>query len=404
MMRALYTVTVLELFLGGGGRLLEFGPVTLRMMLFALCICASMVLLVFHKNNDGGVVLLSLGLSVVYMLVHGFGVFNGAVKGADWADLLSDAQPSLYWMLAPFFAIMLGSVSVVRSTATMLCMSGVVLAIMYLISVAGLWSGILEFDKFYQTLDSTGEFFFRGENFFFYKGFLYLAISTVFLMLMKNRLSNIALFLVIVALTLTLTRGFVISTAAAIIFMLFGLRRWKSLAVAFVLTLVSGFFVWFYLPGMSAGFSEQREVSNNVRLDDLSFMLENASASTLIIGEGFGSYINERLNIENSFLWIGWKMGVVGLIFWLFPLVMAFIYYHRIDENDLNYHLGCAFFYSILLVYIQTASNPFLNNPIGLSFVLISLFSLRTLANFSYSREITGKPVTYFDKTGVAIL
>ena len=116
MIRALYTVTVLELFLGGGGRLLEFGPLTLRMVLFALCICASMVLLVFHKTSDGSAVLFPLGLSVVYMLVHGLGFFNGAVRGADWIDLLNDAQPSLYWMLAPFFAIMLSSVSVVRST------------------------------------------------------------------------------------------------------------------------------------------------------------------------------------------------------------------------------------------------------------------------------------------------
>jgi len=404
MIRALYTVTVLELFLGGGGRLLEFGPLTLRMVLFALCICASMVLLVFHKTSDGSAVLFPLGLSVVYMLVHGLGFFNGAVRGADWIDLLNDAQPSLYWMLAPFFAIMLSSVSVVRSTGTMLSMSGVVLAVMYLISVVGLWSGIFEFDKFYQALDSTGEFFFRGENFFFYKGFLYLAISTVFLIFMKSRMLNIALFFVITALTLTLTRGFVISTAVAIIFMLFGLRRWSSLAMALVLTLVSGFFVWFYLPGTSAGFSEQREVSSNIRLDDLSFMLENASASTLLIGEGFGSYVNGRLNIENSFLWIWWKLGVVGLAFWLFPLVMAYIYYRRIAENDVNYHLGCAFFYSNLLVYIQTASNPFLNNPIGLSFVLIALFSLRTLANLSDSREMARRPVTYFDKAGVAIL
>lgn len=404
MMRALYTVTVLELFLGGGGRLLEFGPVTLRMVLFGLCVFASIALLLFYKSNDVNAVLFSLGLTLAYMFVHGLGFFNGAAKGADWADLLNDLQPSLYWMLAPFFAIMLGSVNVVRSTATMLCISGVALATVYLISVAGLWSGILQFDKFYQALDSTGEFFFRGENFFFYKGFLYLAISSVFLMFVKGRLSNIALFLVIVALTLTLTRGFVISTAAAIIFMLFGLRRWKSLAVAFVLTLVSGFFVWFYLPGTSIGFAEQREMSNNVRLDDLSFMLENASAATFLIGEGFGSYINERLNIENSFLWIGWKLGVVGLIFWLFPLVMAFIYYRRIDKSDLNYHLGSAFFYSIFLVYVQTGSNPFLNNPIGLSFVLISLFSLRTLAGFSNSRELSGGQVAYFDKTGVAIL
>lgn len=404
MMQALYTITVLELFLGGGGRLLEFGPVTLRMILFVLCIFASIILLVSHKNNDGGVVLFSSGMSLAYMLVHSFGFFNGAVKGADWTDLLSDAQPSLYWMLAPFFAIMLGSVSVVQSTAKILCMSGVFLAIIYLIAVTGLWLGILDFESFYQKLNSTGEFFFRGENFFFYKGFLYLAISSVFLILMKDRLSSVGLFLILIALTLTLTRGFVISTAAAIIFMLLGLRQWKSLAVAFVLTLIAGFLVWFYLPGTSAGFSEQREVSNNVRLDDLSFMMEKASISTLMIGEGFGSYINERLNIENSFLWILWKLGVVGLIFWLFPLIMAFIYYYNINKNDANYYLGSAYFYSVLLVYIQTGSNPFLNNPIGLSFVLIALFSLRTLSKFSNSRKIFGKPINYFEKTGITLL
>jgi len=403
-MRVLYTLTILELFLGGGGRLIEFGPVTLRMVLFVLCICGSMALLLFHKKGDGDTVLFSLGLSVVYLLVHGLGFFNGAVRRADWADLLNDAQPSLYWMLAPFFAIMLSSVSVVRSTATMLSLSGVMLALMYLISVAGLWSGILEFDKFYQALDSTSEFFFRGENFFFYKGFLYLAISSVFLLHMKNRWSNVGLILVVVALTLTLTRGFVISTAASILFMLFGLRRWKALAVALLLTLVSGFFVWFYLPGTSAGFSEQREVSNNVRLDDLSFMLENVNFSTLLLGEGFGSYINERLNIENSFLWIGWKLGLVGLVFWLFPLVMSYVYYRRINKKDLDYHLGCAFFYSIFLVYIQTGSNPFLNNPIGLSFVLISLFSLRTLAKNSNSRQSARELAARFDKASVAIL
>lgn len=403
MLRILYTVTVLELFVGGGGRLLEFGPITLRMVLFVMCFFASLGLLIFYKDNNNGP-FLALGLTMAYILIHALGLLNGAMKGTNATDLISDAQPSLYWMLAPFFAVVLSSVSVVRYTAKLVCMSGVLLAVMYLMAIIGLFFGWLDFDKFYGDLDATGEFFFRGENFFFYKGFLYLAVSSVFLMLARSRLSKLGFTLVVIALTLTLTRGFVISTAIAIIFMLFGLRRWKSLAVAIVSTIVAVLFVWVYLPDMSTGFSEQREISNNVRLDDLNFILENANISTLLIGEGFGSYINERLNIENSFLWIWWKLGVIGLIFWLSPLVMAFAYYRQIHKDSSDYYLACALFYSIFLVYIQTGSNPFLNNPIGLSFVLISLFSLRTLADLPESHRLVIVPERYSNQMGMVTL
>lgn len=403
MIRTLYTITALELFLGGGGRLLEFGPVTFRMILFALCFFVSIGLLV-HRVYDDGAVFLALGLATAYMLIHGLGFLHGIIKGADMPDLINDAQPSLYWLLAPFFAISLSSVAMVRYTSKLVCTAGVLLAVIYLMIVFGLFVGLLDFNHIYDRFDPTGEIFFRGEKFFFYKGFLYLAISSVFLILAKSRLSGFAFILVIVALTLTLTRGFVVSAAAAIIFMLFGLRRWRSLAVATVLACIAAFFVWVYLPDMTTGFSDQREMSNNIRLDDLYFISQNATPATLLVGEGFGSYINERLNIENSFLWIWWKLGLIGLIFWLSPLLMAVHYYRRMEESDPDHYLACALFYSIFLVYIQTASNPFLNNPIGLSFVLIALFSLRTLAGHSVHRDSFAVASEYSTNTAKFIL
>jgi hypothetical protein len=99
-----------------------------------------------------------------------------------------------------------------------------------------------------------------------------------------------------------------------------------------------------------------------------------------LIGDGFGSYINDRLNIENTYLWVLWKTGILGLIFWLMPFVLSTFYYQQIRFGRHDYELASALYYSLVLVYIQTATNPFLNNPIGLSFVLIALFSLRTLA------------------------
>jgi hypothetical protein len=34
----------------------------------------------------------------------------------------------------------------------------------------------------------------------------------------------------------------------------------------------------------------------------------------------------------------------------------------------------------VILVYVQTLTNPYLNNPIGLSFVMVAIFSLKTLS------------------------
>ena len=379
MIKGFYTIAVLELFLGGGGRLTEIGSVSFRMVIFGLCLCVTLWLMVTHFDYDRDAVFIALGLTVAYVAVHLFGVVNGVFRGADAVDIMSDLQPSLFWLIAPFFAVVLGSRLIVYHNARLICLTGILLAVFYMTTLLSLAQGFLDFSELYEKLNSTGEFFFRGDSFFFYKGFLYLAIATVFLIAISGRLAVLGAILVATALLLTLTRGFVISAAIVIILMLFSLRRWISMAVAVMLAAVAFFAVWIYLPEMTSGFSGQRDVSNNIRFDDMIFMLKNATPITLLVGEGFGSYINGRLNIENSYLWLWWKLGFLGLIFWLSPLVMAMFYYCRISRDDPDYRLGCAFFYSILLVYIQTATNPYLNNPIGLSFVLIALFSLRTL-------------------------
>jgi hypothetical protein len=41
--------------------------------------------------------------------------------------------------------------------------------------------------------------------------------------------------------------------------------------------------------------------------------------------------------------------------------------------------IGFAFYFSVVLVYIQMLTNPYLTNPIGLSFVMMAIFSLRQL-------------------------
>ena len=369
-----------ELFTGGGGRLLQLGPVTPRMGLFAAALLATVV--VHLKRTDPQKwkslpVLLVLG----FFCTHFPSVMIGLAKGALPTDIFTDVSPMLFWLVAPFFALVLKSKSMVYRTATMIQWSAVGLALAYLFICAAVASGLSSFNGFHSWADKTGEIAFRNHHMFFYKGFLYLGIGIIFLTAQRVRWQGVWLCVMAVALTLTLTRGFVVSTGLAVILLLGAMRKKRELFVTLGVIALVMYAVWFYLPSLDKGYMlTQRGISNSIRTLDLLFMKEHFDVSALIFGQGMGTYINGRLSIENSYLMILWKMGLVALLFWLLPLGIAVHYFRKIHKTSTVYSLACAFFFGLVLVYVQTGSNPYLNNPIGLSFVLMAIFSLRTLA------------------------
>lgn len=378
-MNVVFTIAMLELFVGGGGRLLEVGPLTVRMLLFALCLLTSVLYAATRPNRADGTVL-ALGLVAAYLIVHLCGLVNGMLSGSDVADMLTEMQQSLYWLGAPFIAMALQSQRMVQRAADLVRLSGVVLAILYLLAIAALALGIVDYLGLYAVLSESSEFSFRGENYFFYKGFLYLGIAAVFFVAVDARYSRWLALLVVVAMVLTLTRGFVLSTSVAVLLMLMAQRRTRFLGTAALAVFAAAFALWVYLPSIEEGLDLQRDISNLQRLDDLAFVFDRLDVKTLLVGQGLGVPIGERVNVENTFLWALWKLGLPGVVFWVSPLLLCLNYYLRIDRGDSAHPLAAAFAFGTLLVYLQTLSNPYLNNPIGLSYVLVSLFALRTLS------------------------
>ena len=241
-------------------------------------------------------------------------------------------------------------------------------------------------------LRDSGEITSRGQGLLFYKGFLYLGVAIMFLVSMRGRYWIPAVVVITGALVLTLTRGFILSTSIAVLMLLVVQRRKWAVSLALVGIAGAAFMVWNYLPSLNEGISESRDVSNLQRLDDMAYIERHASLTTLLTGEGFGSLINERQNIENTYLWALWKLGIPGLIFWLVPLVLCSYFFIRIPRRGAN-RLACAYYFGTVLIYIQTSTNPYLNNPIGLSFVMIALSALQTLAREGRSREAVGRDV-----------
>jgi hypothetical protein len=380
MLDLLYTFTILELFLGGGGRLLEIGPVTTRMILFAINLLVT-AFLILTKQGKGVAVGLAVTLVLGFSATHIPALIIGFHNGSEFGDIFTDLSPQLYWLTAPFFAIVLQRESMVLRTAYLLRLSAITMAVSYLCVITALAIGQVDPIAFYDRVTPSAEFFFRNQGMFFYKGFLYLGIGAIFIAALGGRWSGLWLILVLTALVFTLTRGFVVSTAFAGVLMFWSMGRRRAVFIALCLAALAAFAVWVYLPSLDDGnFLEQREISNEIRIGDLAFLAHNINIGMLIFGEGFGAYINGRLNIENSYLATLWKTGMLGLAFWITPFILALHYFRNVERHSPHFYLACAYFFGVLLIYVQTGSNPYLTNPIGLSFVMVAIFSLRTLS------------------------
>jgi hypothetical protein len=378
MMRALFSVSLMELLLGGGGRLLAVGPVSLRMVLFCICLGATLLAVLFPRRRADGL-LLAVLLVLAYLVIHIGALFVGAIYSGDTPKMLTEFQQSLYWLAAPFFALMIQTEEDVRKAARLVLAAGVGLACVYITILLGLLTGVLPLSLLKSVVQKSGEFLFRGGEFFVYKGFLYLGIAIVFLVALRGRFWRTLVVLVGAAMVLTFTRGFLVSACASVLAMLCTQRRWKVVIPALVLMTAAVAFIWIYLPSADESAATRYEASSNQRLEDLAYIRDHISVKTFLIGEGYASLINNRYLIENTFLWALWKLGTLGLVFWLTPLVLCIHYYLKIPDRAGN-PLASAFLFGTVLVYVQTNTNPYLNNPIGLSFVILALFSLRTLS------------------------
>lgn len=377
MLDLLARVTLAEVFFGGGGRLTALGPVSLRMILFVLIVAAGFAVAALNPRRRDGQ-LLAVLLLLGYLVTHLPAAVIGLARGAAPADVVLELQQSLYWLSAPFFALAIKDLRSVKVTASIVEYAGITMAVLYLGTLLLILAGQLDFANVYVALGQTEEFFFRGESFFFYKGFLFLGVATIFLVARQRPHWAALAMLVVAATIMTLTRGFILATGFAILLLLLDRGKLGALVLSGASLALAVFLVFIYLPGTDATVLVQREESTSQRVDDFRYLVDHFRAKSLLVGEGFGSEINGRLQVENTFLWAFWKMGILGLMFWLSPLAIAWHYYRSSRKDDSA--LARAYFYGVVLIYVQTAANPYLNNPIGLSFVIVAIFCLRKLS------------------------
>ena len=357
-----------EVFLMGSGQEVKvFGPVSLRMLNFAIAASAG-ILVIFRQSIPSEIAVIIVSYTIIIYISMAVGFLNGS----DNDLIMMDVKMFLALFAFPFFYYGLKTaraVEVLFSTFV-LCMKVMIMAyIFYMVVVYFL--KLIPFNVVWLALEPLDSFRFRGtEGALFYKGFLFMPIASVAFLIRRNR---IWLILSAVAIFLTYTRGFYV-----IFFMGIILNYMMSEKVSFNMILGLGLlmlciYVVIDLLGLFE-VSEARQQGDTVRWMTFQQVWDEVNPISFLVGHGFGHGVPIRKeHMEMSFLEIFHKQGLIGFIVW-FILFYRSLYFWKNTPADVEMYARF-FVIALVLVYIQSLFNPYLTNAIGISMVMLSYLS-----------------------------
>jgi len=267
-------------------------------------------------------------------------------------------------------------------------------------------SNINEISGWKWSFSHTEEFFFRGQLTFFYKGFLFLCLSFLFIYFTGWHARRLWLILEGVAIVLTVTRGlwFALLSVLAIYHAL----NMKRKAITFVILSCAVLFLGHTLVVSASKFVDiaqlrlhgksystlnttllgDRTHSDNGRFQQIKEVTNAITLPSFFIGHGFGNGVPSRpIHMEISYVEIFHKQGIVGLLFWFFLLYQVWQQYKNAPPGNLRE----AYFFSCVFIFAQSLTNQYINNPIGLSMVLLCLVCLEKLR--TQEKDITDKSI-----------
>jgi hypothetical protein len=380
------SIVLLETFLMGSGRMLEFGPITVKMLLSSIAVGYSIFLLIWGRRIQKEIVFLTL----FFFLPLSISSMLGIINNADINLIIEDIKPLSFFIMGVFFWLTINSYKRINLVIRLIKFSSFVLAALYLTILLLLITKIIDFNFFYSIMDNINDVGFRdseswGNPFFIYKGFLYMCIGFIFYFLERGVKEKAIALLIFIAIVLTLTRGFLLALAMTFFIYLLVFYRitYRRLIYIIIFCLMLAIIIPLTINSYINAFGDKLD-SDMVRVVIAQQVYDAITPISILIGHGFGIGIPEKMvHMEVSYFEIFHKQGLLGLFFWLLILFLLFYKYYKAilyGKRD----IALPFLLSSLFIYFQTLTNPFLNNPIGMSMILISF----TVLNFLGKADI----------------
>ena len=366
-----FYLVLIEIVIGGSGRMIEFGPLSFKMVLFGI----SLVLTFFNlRKLKFDKYLLFFEFFFIFSILFSFSV--GALNFSSTENIFEDLKPLLFILMINFFLIAIDGIKTINNVIRIIKYFSLFMAIIYIIFVILLFMNIINFSTFYEQQSEIGEILFRNQYMVFYKGFLYLGVGFLFLAVSQKRTDKIYSIIVFVALCLTLTRGFILMAAAVYGFYIFFVNKKASVKIL-VSAITIGLLIYL-LPIMFNVLGDKSE-SDIVRIITFHQVTDEINLLSFFIGHGFGHGVEARpIHMEISYLEIFHKQGILGLFFWFYVLYIVFKYYFSIKNQQFK-RMALPFLLSVCFTFLQSLTNPYINNPIGISICMLSIAVLYRL-------------------------
>ena len=365
----------MELVLCGSGQIIHVvGGLTLRMLNYLLALCiTSFYICRKHMNKDTGKILM------LFVFTTCIGISLCLISD-NTVNLFDDINQLSFFLMLPFMSYLVKNLDMVNAVSKTIRYSVLLMAIIYLVYIILIkFVGVIDFRTFYILMEDEGDFLFRGnKGEMFYKGFLYLAIGLLFWIKERKYFYS---FLILLAIYYTMTRGFYVITILCLGLLYIACHKVTSGTIFFLL--IFSFCVLLVVNYLGLfDVSENREDGDALRVLTMQQVFERITPLSLIIGHGFGCGVPVRtIHMENAFLEIFHKQGLIGLFLWSYLLYKIVVFYKHVPF--IYKSIASVYMIGTVGIYVQSLFNPYLTNPIGMSFVLLSFVVCNKLSNIN---------------------
>ena len=378
--RIFFFLLLSECVIGGGGRFTAFGPLSLRMIFFGIGLLISFIYFLYNKTLPRDVSLLVMIFTILIIISSIYGVLNNAPMDL----LLEDIKAVMFFYIIIFFSFYIHSRKDIENSILIIKAGSVFLALIYFLFIVLLLTGTIDFQSFWEKQSEIGEVLFRGETLFFYKGFLYLCIGYLFFISSHKASDRFFSVMIFIAIVLTLTRGFLLFIIIITLINFFAGKRsiWFKYFVAGLLFLVFLIGIPIFLEALG-----EKSESDLIRIMQLDQVFQGINIFSLFFGHGFGVGIPVRpIHMEISYLEIFQKQGLFGLLLWISLAFYPIWLFLKIRNKEIK-NLTFPFILGVIFIFLQSGTNPYLNNSIGLSFITLSIAILSRVNELDFIQD-----------------
>ena len=365
--KALFVIILLELFLLGSGQFISISGISLRMLFYTSAIMLSTILILQGIKTQRLVFLFLL----IYISMLSFSSLLGTLNGASISSILENIKPLIFAFMIIPFSLFIINLKRVYLVGKLIKISGLFMSVSLISLLIFLYFGYIDFNAMYIILSSdANDFMINNADIprIFYKGFLYVCIAFIFYTYSNNKYKVLILSLLFISIVLTFTRGFLLALILSFVFIsIIEFKQKKSFYILLTIFIGLAILLPFYVNIIG-----ERDVSDSFRILQIKEVFDSITISSFFIGHGYGIGVPIRPNgMEITFLEIFHKQGILGLLLWIgFFFYMIFNY---LNIRNLAYKkMFKPFLVSTFFVYFQSLTNPYLNNPIGMSMVLLT--------------------------------